>query len=54
MDEKSTEKGEIKEQINRKVKGRKIGKYRERLDCAATLSDLYPSTCLAWEALSGV
>jgi len=26
MDEKSTEKGEIKEQKNRKVKGRKIGK----------------------------
>jgi len=43
MDEKIPEK-------NRKVMGRKIG----RLDCAATLSDLYPSTCLSWEALPGV
>jgi len=53
MDEKSKEIGEVKQQTNRKVKGRKIGKYR---DCAATLSDRYPSTCLAWEALhvSGV
>jgi len=29
-------------------------KRRERRDCAATLSDLYPSTCLAWEALTGI
>jgi len=27
---------------------------RERFDCAATSSDLYPSTCLTWEALPGV
>jgi len=44
--EKSTEIGEIKEQNNRKIK-------RKR-DCVAALSDLYPSTCLASEALSGV
>jgi len=48
------EKGEIIEENNRKVKGRKIGKQRRRRDCAATLSDLYPSTCLAWEVLTGV
>jgi len=48
------EKGEIIEQNNRKVKGRKIGTWRER-DCDATLSGLYPSpVCLAWEALPGV
>jgi len=52
IDEKSTEKGE-KGQNNRKVKGRKREKQRER-DCTATLSDLYPSTCLAWVALTGV
>jgi len=46
------EKGEIIEQNNRKVKGRKIVK-RNR-SCAATLSDLYPSTCLTWVALTGV
>jgi len=45
-DEKSTETGEIKEYSNRKVK-------RNR-NCVATLSDFYPSTCLAWEALPGV
>jgi len=39
---------------NRKAKGRKIGKQREKRDCAATLSDLYPSTCLPWEAPTGV
>jgi len=52
--EKSTEIGETKVSNNRKVKGRKIRKYRERLDCAATLSDLYPSTCLASGTLPGV
>jgi len=41
MDEKSTE---IKEQNNRKVNGRKIGKYRERRECVAALSDIHPST----------
>jgi len=46
--------GEIIEKDNRKVKGRKIRKQRERRDCAATLSDLYSSTCLAWVALTGV
>jgi len=54
MNEKSTEKREIKEYNNRKVKESKIGKQREISDCAATLSDLYPSTCLAWVALTGV
>jgi len=55
MDEKSMEIGQMNDQNNRKAKGRKIGnKRRERRDCAATLSDLYPSTCLAWEALTGV
>jgi len=24
------------------------------MDCAATLFDIYPSTCLTWEALPGV
>jgi len=43
------EKGEIIEEKNRKEKESK----RNR-SCAATLSDLYPSTCLAWEALTGV
>jgi len=47
------EKGEIQEE-NRKVKGWKIEKEREKeRTCAATLSDLYPSTCLAWVALTG-
>jgi len=41
----NTELGEIKEEKKRKVK-RKNG--------TATLSDLYPSTCLTWEALLGV
>jgi len=50
----STEKGEIIKKYNWKAKGRKIGKQREKLDCAATLSDLYPSTCLVWVALPGV
>jgi len=45
-DEKSTEKGEIKDE-NRKVK-------REKRASAATLSDLYHSTCLTWKALPGV
>jgi len=45
-DEKSADIGEIKEQKNRKVK-------RDR-SCAATLSDPYPSTCLAWMTLTGV
>jgi len=36
MDEKSTEIGEIKYENNRKVKGNR--------SCAATLSELYPST----------
>jgi len=40
-DQQSTELGEIKVKKNRKVK-RKM---------AATLSDIYPSTCLTWEAL---
>jgi len=44
--------GEIIEKDNRKVKGRK--EYKEKRDCAATLSDLYPSTCLTWVALPGV
>jgi len=48
------EKGEIIEKDNRKVKGRKSKTYRERRDCAATLSDLYPSTCLTWVALTRV
>jgi len=30
MNEKSTETGELNEQKNRKVKGRKIGKQREK------------------------
>jgi len=46
-------KGEIIEKDNRKVKGRKQVN-RKRRDCAATLSDIYPSTCLAWVALTGV
>jgi len=54
LDEKSTEIGEIKDQNNRKAKGIKIGKQRKRLECAATLSDLYPSTCLTWVAIPGI
>jgi len=54
IDEKSTEIGEANQQKNRKVKGRNTGKYRGRDECAATLSDLYPSTCLTWVALLGV
>jgi len=54
MDEKKHRKGEINEQMNRKAKGRKIGKQRERRECAATLSDLYASTCMTWNALTGV
>jgi len=46
MDKKNLEIGEIKEQNNRKVKRKRA--------CAATLSDLYPSTCLAWVSLPGV
>jgi len=38
---------ENKGKKNRKAK-------RKRRDCAATLSDLYPSTCLTWVALTGV
>jgi len=52
-DEKSTEKGEtIVEQ--RESKGEKNRKVKRKRGCAATLSDLYPSNCLAWEALTGV
>jgi len=54
MDEKSTEYGEIKEQSNRKLKGTKNSKVMRHRSCTATLSDLYPSTCLTWEALPGV
>jgi len=43
-----------KEQNNRKVKGRKWGSKETKRACVATLSDLYPSTCLTWEALPGV
>jgi len=46
--------GETIEEDNRKVKGRKNRKVKRNRSCAATLSDLYPSTCLAWEALTGV
>jgi len=46
------EKGEIIEQNNRKVKVREI--VQRKRSCAATLSDLYPSICLAWVALTGV
>jgi len=46
------EKGEILDE-NRKLKGEKNRKVRNR-SCAATLSDIYPSTCLAWVALTGV
>jgi len=53
-DEKSTERGEVNQQKNRKAKERKNRKVRGRDECVATLSDLYPSTCLAWEALPGV
>jgi len=49
MDEKSTGTGEL---INRRI-GKQRKEKRNR-SCAATLSDLYPSTCLAWEALPGV
>jgi len=38
------------EQESKGMKNRKV----EKEDCAATLSDLYPSTCLAWVALTGV
>jgi len=48
------EKGEIKEWNNRKVKGEKNIIVKRNRSCAATLSDLYPSTCLAWVALTGV
>jgi len=27
---------------------------KRKRSCAATLSDLYPSTCLVWEAVTGV
>jgi len=47
MDEKSTELGEIK------YENRKFQKEEWR-DSAATLSDLYSSTCLSWEVLPGV
>jgi len=40
--------GEIIEKNDRKVKGEK------NRSCAATLSDLYPSICLAFVALTGV
>jgi len=53
MSKQSTEKGEIKEQNNRKVKWRKRGS-KEKEKTVTTLSDLYPSTCLAWVALTGV
>jgi len=45
------EKGEILEE-NRKEKGEES--KRNNRSCAATLSDLYPSTCLAWVALTEV
>jgi len=48
------EKGETIEENNRKVKGEKNRKVRKNRNCAATLSDLYSSTCLAWVALTGV
>jgi len=53
MDEKSTTVGEVNQQKNRKVKREKNRKVkREKILCsAATLSDLYPSACLALEAL---
>jgi len=35
------------------VEKNKESKEKER-DCAATLSDLYPSTCLAWVALTSI
>jgi len=46
MDEKSTDIGKIKDENNKGKKTRKV----KRKKCAATLSDLYPSTCLTWEA----
>jgi len=46
--------GEIIEENNRKVKYEKNRKVERNRSCADTLSDLYPSTCLAWEALTGV
>jgi len=45
--------GEIIEEGDGKVKGRKKESKRKK-SCAATLSDLYPLTCLTWEALTGV
>jgi len=42
------EKGEIIEENNRKVKGEK------NRSCAATLSDRYPSTCLALTVALGL
>jgi len=54
MDKKSSQLGEINEQKKRKVTGEKNRKVkRKRRDCAATLYDCYPSTCLTWEALPG-
>jgi len=44
-DEKNTEIGEIKQLNNRKGK---------KGSSAAYLIDLYPSTCMAWEALPKV
>jgi len=40
--------------VEQERKGKKNRKAKRRLDYAANLSDLYPSTCLAWEALPGV
>jgi len=53
MDEKSTKKRRNKSRIieSKREKNRKVKRKR---DCAATLSDLYHSTCLTWEALIGV
>jgi len=48
------EEGEIIEENNKKVKGEKNRKIKRNRSCVATLSDLYPSTCLAWVALTGV
>jgi len=52
-DGQSTEKGETIAKVNRKVKGRNI-ESKEKEETAATLSDLYPSSCLAWVAVTGV
>jgi len=55
MDEKRTETGEIKKQNNRKAKWiKQESKKEKKRNCAATLSDLHPSTCLAWVTLIGV